>query len=445
MLERLTTNTNPAFPELDSLIYWALEREAMRRRREAGEAPPFSTDKILGTYRFCNVNVQDDRGSRAIFDTVTKPHADHPGLLVAFVVCRFTNTPEVFEAVRDCLVPFDAERFIATMTDRKARGLRCEGPAYMIPGGVKGEQKAISLTKDLFLPLAKEVESVRPKLGETCEQVSERLRRFTYLGSGFLNAQIIRDLKQVEPLRSASDWHTFVRSGPGSQRGVNRVLGAVGAAIDRERPEAEWRSLFGKIIELAAPRVAEHGIKLDFQSWQNVLCETDKFLRFRSGDLRGARLYAPAGKPARARKPKPSPSPAPIKPRESLPVVPQFAAVRPPKPIIAPRDSGPHVLNRDYETRGVLVLGKVGVHRYPADPRTEVLCCAFAVDNEPVQIWLPGDPVPPEFIEAANNPNWTVVAHNDAFEMTIEQHILGPRFGWPLIPIERHAARWRWR
>ena len=167
-------------------------------------------------------------------------------------------------------------------------------------------------------------------------------------------------------------------------------------------------------------------------------------LRFRSGDLRGARLYAPDRQSApsrRARKTKPTPpAPAPIKPIEMPPALPQPAAVRPPRPVIAPRDSGPHVLHWDFETRGVLVLGKVGVHRYAADPRTEVFCCAYAVDNEPVQFWLPGDPVPPEFIEAATNPNWIVVAHNAAFEMAIERHILGPRFGWPLIPVERQRC-----
>ena len=156
MLERLTANA--AFPELETLIYWVIEREAMRRRREAGEAPPFSTDEILGTYRFCNANVQDDRGSRAIFDMVTKPYADHPGLIVALTVCRFTNLPEIFEAVREVLVPFDAKAFVAIMADRKARGLRLAGPAYVIPGGVPGELKAESLTRDLFIPLANAVE-----------------------------------------------------------------------------------------------------------------------------------------------------------------------------------------------------------------------------------------------------------------------------------------------
>ena len=104
------------------------------------------------------------------------------------------------------------------------------------------------------------------------------------------------------------------------------------------------------------------------------------------------------------------------------------------------RDDKPHVLHRDYETRGVLVLGKVGAHRYAADRQTAVLCCAYAVDNEPVKLWTPVDAVPLEFHEAANNPNWIAVAHNAPFEMAIEQHILGPRFGWPPLSIERQRC-----
>ena len=48
------------------------------------------------------------------------------------------------------------------------------------------------------------------------------------------------------------------------------------------------------------------------------------------------------------------------------------------------------------------------------------------------------DPVPPEWLEAAANPAWRVVAHNDAFESAIEQHVLHPRYGWPIVPLERH-------
>jgi DNA polymerase len=95
------------------------------------------------------------------------------------------------------------------------------------------------------------------------------------------------------------------------------------------------------------------------------------------------------------------------------------------------------VLHRDFESRSPLDLKAVGVHVYAADPRTSVLCCAYAVDDGPVKLWTPGQPVPPEFVEAASNPNWIAVAHGASFEMTIEQHIMAPRYGWPLIPIER--------
>ena len=98
------------------------------------------------------------------------------------------------------------------------------------------------------------------------------------------------------------------------------------------------------------------------------------------------------------------------------------------------------MLHRDFETRSHVRLKSVGAHRYAADPSTEVLCCAYAVDDEPVQLWTPGDPIPAELIEAANNPSWIVVAHNDAFETAIEQHVLAPRFGWPLVPLERHRC-----
>jgi DNA polymerase bacteriophage-type len=104
------------------------------------------------------------------------------------------------------------------------------------------------------------------------------------------------------------------------------------------------------------------------------------------------------------------------------------------------RDGTAHVLHRDYETRGLIRLNSVGAYRYAADPHTEVLCAAFCVDDGPVQLWTPGDAVPAAFLEAAANPNWIVVAHNDQFETAIEQHLLAPRYGWPLIPIERHRC-----
>src|SRR5262245_29343753 len=99
-----------------------------------------------------------------------------------------------------------------------------------------------------------------------------------------------------------------------------------------------------------------------------------------------------------------------------------------------------HVLHRDCETRSHAILKTVGTYKYATDPSTEVLCCAYAVDDEPVQLWTPCNRVPAEFIEAATNPSWIVCAHGAHFEDAIERHVLHPRFGWPVIPLERHRC-----
>jgi DNA polymerase len=97
-------------------------------------------------------------------------------------------------------------------------------------------------------------------------------------------------------------------------------------------------------------------------------------------------------------------------------------------------------LFRDYETRSTLNLKLCGAHKYASHPTTDVWCCAYAIDEGPVQLWLPRHPVPAEFIEAANNPDWIVSAFNDSFERAIEQHVMGSRYSFPIIPLDRHRC-----
>ena len=119
-------------------------------------------------------------------------------------------------------------------------------------------------------------------------------------------------------------------------------------------------------------------------------------------------------------------------PAPALHALPELSVARDP--------AGPHVLRHDIETRSRVDLTETGAARYASDPSTEVLCLCYAVDDEPVQLWTPGDPIPSEFIEAWRNPLWTIEAHNDGFERQISRHILEPRHGFPAIPIERRRC-----
>jgi len=94
----------------------------------------------------------------------------------------------------------------------------------------------------------------------------------------------------------------------------------------------------------------------------------------------------------------------------------------------------------DIETRSTVPLEDAGAWRYAADPTTEVLCVGYAVDDSDVQIWTPGQAIPQEFIAAASDPSWCVVAHNFAFERAIATRILQPRFDWPEIPLAQQRC-----
>jgi DNA polymerase bacteriophage-type len=97
-------------------------------------------------------------------------------------------------------------------------------------------------------------------------------------------------------------------------------------------------------------------------------------------------------------------------------------------------------LHWDVETRSVVDLTKIGARRYAADPSTVVLCVGYAVDDGEPTIWIPGQPIPQPFIDAAANADWLIVAHNDLFEREIEAQILHQKYGWPIIPLERRRC-----
>ena len=102
-------------------------------------------------------------------------------------------------------------------------------------------------------------------------------------------AQVVADMKYVSPLRGARDWMTFAASGPGSMRGLNRVLGR---PVDAPWQEDKWRASVRALQEAMTPaleRIGVHG--LHAQDLQNCLCEFDKYERVRLGEGKPKRKF----------------------------------------------------------------------------------------------------------------------------------------------------------
>jgi DNA polymerase bacteriophage-type len=81
-------------------------------------------------------------------------------------------------------------------------------------------------------------------------------------------------------------------------------------------------------------------------------------------------------------------------------------------------------------------LKAAGPSAYAAHPTTDVSVLCWAINDDPIAAWRPGDPVPPSIADhvTAGGP---IVAHNISFERAIWRHILTPRHGWPEPRLEQ--------
>jgi DNA polymerase len=90
----------------------------------------------------------------------------------------------------------------------------------------------------------------------------------------------------------------------------------------------------------------------------------------------------------------------------------------------------------DFETRSNCDLRKGGPWVYSEHWSTEVWCCAYALGQRDVQMWWPGDPLPPEMLQAYFT-GVPFLAHNAGFERAIFANIMHSRYGWPVPALDR--------
>lgn len=271
---------------------FAQKRHTIYLRRKAGLDPALWTDDpILKQYRFCNVYRELDTVTAWLRENWREPNADNPDLWHAFVVARHMNNIPMLEALGGATLPWDKDRFIAIAESRRLTGEKTFGAAYMIGTRHKGS-KAIYLAEFVFQPLWQARERVRPLPGDTLTSWHMQLGLWYGLAS-FMSAQVIADIKHHGALRTASDWISFCASGPGSRRGLNRLMGR---PTGQSWKEDDFRLRVSELRQELAPFFAVEGwVPPDGQDTQNILCEFDKYERARLGQGRPKQLFKHGG------------------------------------------------------------------------------------------------------------------------------------------------------
>lgn len=285
----------------EQLFAYMIERENIRRRKEAGEPGPWTDDPILREYSFTNVRRSDDRTTRELmaqFYGPNVPGASRGDVLFNCALARFINRAERVISVgwqRD----WDANAVAAHISAIRRSLPKDEpffGAAYKIPVvrkdfKVKEEDVCHNLLARLWHARHRIAESAM-QTHNSWENLCGELRKFKGIGP-LMAKEIAQDFILVTGWMPR-DLNSFTPVGPGARRGLNRLHGR---DLDWRKTSTTFmieRLFLDEVRELFAKRhqyLPADFIELQIHDVQFCLCELDKYLRTKTGDGKPKRRY----------------------------------------------------------------------------------------------------------------------------------------------------------
>jgi hypothetical protein len=279
-------------------IFWRFtaERQAIFERRRVGSPAPWTSDRILGTYKFCNVFRAADRVSQYLIGDVAYGQENKDAADLAFEIVAFRTFSKI-ATWTDLIEQLGGHPKISHLRDGsferalstiRSRGDRIYTGAFILCAtdaygrGIK-HLNHVELFKHMFLR-----ENLAQRIAETpsLEALYKLIHEFPLMGD-FMSYQTAIDLN-YSTLVDFSE-NDFTQPGPGALRGIRKVFSDLGDyapsdvirwMADRQRLEFERRNL--KFEGL-------WGRDLQSIDVQNLFCETDKYCREAVPSLASAR------------------------------------------------------------------------------------------------------------------------------------------------------------
>jgi hypothetical protein len=281
-------------------LYFVHEREAIRLKREAGLPAPWTNDPVLQKYKFTNIRRRDDRLSKWIEANLILAgrNRESSDLWFTLLIGRLINWPPTLQALIDAGVlpcspeTFNEELFVSTIESlpgKRYGGAYMLYPAMKDPGGVKSRAVARHIIGDVIRHrVVINTALWGAEAPATIERFVAALAQCFGI-STFMAGQAANDLTWAwGHLDDALDIRTWAPRGPGSQKGLNYMLGIPLAHV--------WQSdAFCAALRDAGTRVVERlGIDdLTLHDVQNTFCEYSKYARTVLGEGKPKSLYKP--------------------------------------------------------------------------------------------------------------------------------------------------------
>ena len=224
---------------IERYFAYARERHNIYLKKEAGESRPWTSDPILGYYKVTNVFREFDRGTKCVKKWVRDPYDGKPDGLLANVIARWFNRPEIIEFIFDGLFEEyfeinDVNLFENEIRKKFPNGKWVTG-AYLVTTP-KGMDKLKGLCHNIhhfkngrFLFQGEErrwwevaVNLLSNPGKYKLENLWDFLRDVPYQGMFHSHENVI-DLRFTKMLDQAPDINTWTNPGPGAQRGLSQI------------------------------------------------------------------------------------------------------------------------------------------------------------------------------------------------------------------------------
>lgn len=277
-------------------LYFVWEREAIRLARENGYDKPWTIDPILEKYRFCNIRRRDDRVSQWLIDNVYSQFSECEDMWFIAAICRLINWPPTLKelSINACLpricTEFNTPKFVSVIEEMVDKKEKVYSGAYMTyPGRDTGSHKSEFFATKVLEPLINIRADIRHAIESNSVEEVVKVLSSSFGLSTFLAGQIAADLTYFDnQLGKADDLYTFAPLGPGSQNGLNLLMG--------NKIGTTWKQgEFNRSLIVANNKIKD---KLDITDLtlhdvQNCFCEWFKYARMLTGGGTPRSLYKP--------------------------------------------------------------------------------------------------------------------------------------------------------
>jgi hypothetical protein len=288
--------------------YWrfASARQTVYLARLRRSPPPWTTDPVLGAYRFTNVYRASDRVSQFLIAEVqggAGASTEVADVVFRTLLFKIFNREGTWAHLEGRVGPvswctYDFDRYRAALDEAAALG-PIYSAAYVMPPPRLGEERKHANHLRLLERMMRDGLAGLIRSAPSLRSIFETLVSFPGLGP-FLAFQYAIDLNYSDLV--PFDENDFVVAGPGAKDGIRKCFGKEASGIEAdviryvvdsqdehfERLGLEFPGLFGRPLHL-----------IDVQ---NLFCEVDKYARVLypeiagvSGRSRIKQRYSPGG------------------------------------------------------------------------------------------------------------------------------------------------------